>query len=114
MIKKYKKTLIASSLALLIPVIVSIYLLVSGIKSGLWLLAVPGFAGVLFFGYLDAKYFKWWIQEGRFGAETSFLDDIPVLENLPIPEGDIMSTLPEEEQLRGKLEDSHRCLNSRM
>ena len=99
---------------LALPSGISVWLLVSGIRNGLWIMATLALVGIMFFGWLDWKYLQWWIQEGRHGVNSSFLDGDPLLEKLSIPQGDIMSTDPQETHLREALEDAHRCLNNRM
>ena len=87
---------------------------VAGIYSGSWIAVVIGLLGTGFVIWKGSRYSIWWIREGRFGAEPVSEDSHTLLDDIPLPKGDIMEQLPEDEQLRDKLEDSHRCLNSRM
>jgi len=81
-----------------------------GMGSGFWFLTVSGFLGVLYFGWLNFRIARADRRAGNAKEEAVF--SFP--EDIPLPKGNIMEQLPEDEQLRGKLEDSHRCLNSRM
>lgn len=87
---------------------------VVGFFAGSWIAIVIGLLGMGCVIWKGIRYSSWWIREGRFGAEPVSDDSHTLLDDIPLPKGDIMEQLPEAEQLRGKLEDSHRCLNSRM
>ena len=83
-------------------------ILAFSIRSASWVGILVGAAGTILFAVLDWRYTFWWLREGRFGAE------LPVLDEIPIPGGDLNGKLTEEEKLRGEMEDRCRCLDKRM
>ena len=102
----FKKRFISFLLA--VGSIVFLMILTFAIRSTSVAGILVGAIGSIFFVVLDCRYAFWWIREGRFGA------DCPLLDEIPIPEGDFTGRLTEEEKLRGKMDDRCRCLNKRM
>ena len=83
-------------------------ILVIALRSASWVGILVGAAGTILFVILDFRYTFWWLREGRFGAE------LPVLDEILIPAGNLNEKLTEEEKLRGEMEDRCRCLDKRM
>ena len=83
-------------------------ILVIALRSASWVGILVGAAGTILFVILDFRYTFWWLREGRFGAE------LPVLDEILIPAGNLNEKLTEEEKLQGEMEDRCRCLDKRM
>ena len=83
-------------------------ILAFSIRSASWVGILVGAAGTILFVIFDFRYTFWWLREGRFGAE------LPVLDEIPLPSGNLNEKLTEEEKLRGEMDERCRCLDKRM
>ena len=69
---------------------VFLVMLFSAIRSASVLKIIVGAIGTVIFVILDFRYTFWWLREGRFGA------DLPIVDKIPLPKGDLMNTPPED------------------
>ena len=102
------------SLRFAVLLAIAVLPLYAGIVLGSWFWILIGIQTTGFVVWKGIRYSIWWFREGHLGGAYPEEDTHTPLDDIPLPRGDIMEQLPEDEQLRGKLEDSHRCLNSRM
>lgn len=69
---------------------VFLVMLFSAIRSASVLKIIVGAIGTVIFVILDFRYTFWWLREGRFGA------DLPIVDKIPLPKGDLMNKPPED------------------